>query len=91
MPLYAYRCRGCNGVSEELTAVGAAADAIVCSHCGATDTYRIIGAAAYLTSDEQKSARLDPKYDRMIDRAMNNTRNAYPNRFLRHLGKPRRR
>ena len=36
-------------------------------------------------SKASKLERLDPKYDRMVDRAMANTQNAEPDRILKKL------
>jgi hypothetical protein len=36
-------------------------------------------------SSASKVARLDPKYDRMVDRAMKNTPQADPDRVLKRL------
>ncbi len=68
-----------------------APEAIECRHCHSAETYRIIGTAAYLMGDQRKTAKLDPRYDAMVDRAMRNTPNADPDRFLGHLKRPPRR
>ena len=87
MPLYPYRCAACGALTDELCAVGAAPESVPCGACGSAETHRVIGRSAYLTSDAQKTAKLDPRYDKQVDQAMRNTRNADPDRFLKHLNK----
>lgn len=41
--------------------------------------------ATYLASDAAKVARFDPKYEKMVDRAMHNSRSADLDRVLSKL------
>ena len=75
----------CGTLTDELCSVGAAPESVTCENCGSTNTKRVIGRSAYLTSDAQKTSRLDPRYDKQVDQAMRNTRNADPDRYLGHL------
>lgn len=40
MPLYEYRCRSCDRVSEILVAAGDAQPGLACTHCGSTDLHK---------------------------------------------------
>jgi len=58
---------------------------MVCEHCGRPGALRIVSQSAVRRSSASKVARLDPKYDKMVDRAMQNTTHADPDRVLRRL------
>ncbi len=85
MPIYEYRCRRCRAVSSCLAAIGETPARLACAACGAPAT-RIISSVAVRLSAGSKVGRLDPKYDRMVDRAMRNTASADPGRLLNHRG-----
>jgi len=82
VPIYAYRCRHCGRTTDHLAAVSAAPEHIPCEHCGSEDTSRIISRVAYHASEAAKTARLDPKYDKMIDHAMKKSESANEHRLL---------
>ena len=67
MPLYPYRCRQCQAVTELLWSGFEPPEHVVCDACESEATYRVIGVNAYHRSDAQKTAGLDPKYDRLVD------------------------
>ena len=67
MPLYPYRCRDCGAVTELLWSGFEPPEQVRCDACESTSTHRVIGVNAYHRSDAQKTARLDPKYDRLVD------------------------
>jgi len=85
MPIYVYRCRACGGVSDAYASINDPPAPIVCQHCGAGETHRVIARVAYHASDNAKSARLDPKYEKMVDDSMRKSRNADPDRLLRKM------
>ncbi len=85
MPIYAYRCRACGGVTDAYASIDSPPSAIDCAHCQAHDTHRIIARVAYHASDNTKTAKLDPKYEKMVDDSMHKSRSADPNRLLRKL------
>ena len=66
MPIYAYRCRVCGEVTERLMAVAELEDSIACEHCQSDETHRVIGRTAYHASESTKTAKLDPKYEKMV-------------------------
>ena len=41
-----------------------------CTHCESPDLQRIMSSVAYLRSEADKLAQLDPKYTKMVDRAL---------------------
>ena len=41
-----------------------------CTHCESLDLQRIMSSVAYLRSEADKLAQLDPKYTKMVDRAL---------------------
>lgn len=70
MPIYEYRCRQCRKTSSfYLRTYGAQPDSD-CQHCGAAELERIISSVAYLKSEADKMAQLDPKYGRIVDQAL---------------------
>lgn len=85
MPIYAYRCRNCSGVTDVYASVKEPPASVECEHCGATDTHRVIARVAYHASEATKTARLDPKYEKMADAAMRKNPLADPDRLLRKM------
>jgi len=65
-------------LSEDISAVG-------CEHCQSDDTYRVIGSSAYHASDNTKTAKLDPGYEKMVDTAMRNSTSADEHRILKKM------
>ena len=57
---------------------------INCGHCGA-EARRIISRSSVHLSKASKLDRLDPKYDRMVDKAMADTPQADPDRILKKM------
>ena len=85
MPIYPYRCRACGGVSDGYAGINDPPVPIECEHCHGSDTYRVIGRVAYHASDNAKTAKLDPKYEKQVDAAMQKSRAADPERLLRKM------
>ena len=90
MPLYAYRCRQCSAVTDSYsakpsTATDEAVDAVPCASCASSQTYRIIGRVAYHASDNAKTARLDPKYEKMVQHSLGSSPLADPDRLLKKM------
>jgi putative FmdB family regulatory protein len=85
VPIYAYRCADCGEVTDTLAAVGAAPASVRCAHCEGERTRRIITRVAYHASEASKAARLDPKYDRMVEHSLAKSRSADPDRLLRKM------
>jgi putative FmdB family regulatory protein len=81
MPVYEFRCEGCGGLSELTCPVAERPAEIACRTCGGV-AHRIVSHMAVRLSSASKVERLDPKYDRMVDRAMRSTQHAEPDRLL---------
>lgn len=84
MPLYDLRCAQCDDVVTVMRSIARRDDPEVCERCG-MERQRIVSGAAVHLSALSKVERADPKYDRMVDRAMRNTASADPDRLLRKL------
>jgi len=85
MPIYEYRCRVCKDLTDKYFPNTDAPDSLQCKHCSSNNTHRIVSGAVYHASEATKTAKLDPKYEKMVDRAMQNSRSADPDRILRKL------
>lgn len=85
MPIYSYRCAACGDVTDAWASIADAPSSVRCEHCGSDDTRRIIARVAYHASEAAKSARLDPKYDRMVDHALKRSASADPDRLLKKM------
>jgi putative FmdB family regulatory protein len=85
MPIYSYRCRKCGELTDRLMSVAEQVAAIGCEHCQSDDTYRVIGSSAYHASNNTKTAKLDPKYEKMVDTAMRNSTSADEHRLLKKM------
>ncbi len=85
MPIYAYRCRACSGVTDGYARIDDPPTPIECDHCHGADTYRVIGRVAYHASNNAKTARLDPKYEKLVDDSMRKSGSADPDRLLRRM------
>ncbi len=85
MPLYPYRCRCCGTVTELLWSDFEPPEHVACDACESQATYRIIGVNAYHRSDEQKTARLDPKYDKLVDSTARSAAGTSEDRLLRRM------
>ena len=84
MPVYEYRCTNCGAVTSTLASIKAIPEAIECT-CGGTSV-RIVSRPSVHLSKGSKVARLDPKYDAMVDKAMRNTPTADPDRLVNRRG-----
>jgi putative FmdB family regulatory protein len=85
MPIYAYRCRVCGGVTDAYASMTEPPASVECEHCHGVDTHRVIARVAYHASDNAKTSRLDPKYEKMVDDSMRKSRLADPDRLLRKM------
>lgn len=84
MPLYEYRCTACRAITTALRSTTDAAAAVRCESCGAEAT-RILSRPSVHRSPRSKVERLDPRYDKLIDRSMARTSHADPDRLLRRM------
>ena len=86
MPIYEYRCSDCRAVTSVMAPISRANAPCPCEHCGSEQTRRIVSRPSVHLSNLSKLERLDPKYDKMVDRAMDNTRDADPDRLINRRG-----
>lgn len=84
MPVYEYRCRECGKLTTRVSPITAQEKSVPCEHCGET-AERIISRPSVHLSRASKLDRLDPKYDRMVDRAMASTGSAEPDNVLKRM------
>ena len=70
MPIYEYRCQRCGGISAYLVKAYGGEPASGCKQCQSPDLQRIMSSVTYLRSEADKFAQLDPKYGKMVDRAL---------------------
>jgi putative FmdB family regulatory protein len=88
MPIYSYRCRDCGEVTDRLLSVADHVDSVTCEHCQSDETHRVIGRTAYHASNNTKTAKLDPKYEKMVDASMRKSASADEHRLLKKLKLP---
>ncbi len=86
MPIYEYRCSDCRAVTSVMAPISRANAPCPCERCGSERTRRIVSRPSVHLSNLSKLERLDPKYDKMVDRAMENTRGADPDRLINRRG-----
>lgn len=85
MPLYPYRCRDCGSLTELLWSGFEPPEHVACNACESAATCRVIGVNAYHRSEAQKTARLDPKYDKLVDATAKSAASASEDRLLRRM------
>ena len=84
MPIYEYLCGSRKSLTDKYYPNTNAPKTLVCAQCK-SDAQRIISGAVYHASEATKTSKLDPRYEKMVDRAMHNSRSADPDRVLRNL------
>jgi putative FmdB family regulatory protein len=84
MPLYEYRCSECRALTTALRPMAAATEPVACHACGAPAA-RIVSRPSVHRDRASKLDRLDPKYDRLVDRAMAGTPQAEPDHYLKRM------
>ncbi|MFV2090432.1 MAG: FmdB family zinc ribbon protein [Pseudomonadales bacterium] len=84
MPVYEYRCGRCSEISSVVSSVSNLKSEVSCEHCGGVANHIISRPSVHL-SKTSKLERLDPKYDKMVDKAMSSTQNAEPDRILKRM------
>lgn len=86
MPVYEYRCAECGEITSLVRSVSEHEPEVPCEHCGGR-ALRIISRPSVHLSRTSKLEKLDPKYDKMVDKAMRGTQNAEPDRVLDRVSK----
>ncbi len=85
MPVYEFRCGECGEITTHWCTIAQRPQTVACEHCGKPGATRIVSQSSVRLSSASKVAKLDPKYDKMVDRAMKNTPQADPDRVLSRL------
>ena len=88
MPIYEYRCRECAWVSSVMQAAREHVQQIECDHCG-SQAHAIISRTNARLSLTSKVEKLDPKYDKLIDKQIANTPAADPDIYLKRMKTPK--
>ena len=84
MPLYEYRCSICQAVTTALRSAEECSASVACEACGG-EAVRILSRPSVHRSRLSKVERLDPRYDKLVDRTMAKTDHAEPDRLLRRM------
>ena len=84
MPLYEYRCRSCHAITTALRPTADSQAGVECERCGA-GAHRILSRPSVHRSKASKVDRLDPRYDKLVDKAMADTQHAEPDRYLEKM------
>ncbi len=85
VPIYEYRCQACGAVTRSLESIHDLPPSVECASCAGV-AMRIVSSPAVHRSRRSKVARLDPKYDKMIDSAMRGSTTADPDRLVNRRG-----
>ena len=85
LAVYEFRCADCAEITSHWCSIAERPASVVCARCGAPGAARIVSQSSVRLSSASKVARLDPKYDKMVDRAMKNTPQGDPDRVLKRL------
>ena len=70
MPIYEYRCQDCGSASSFYLRTSKSTPPSQCKHCDSENLQRIFSSFAYVKSEADKVAQLDPNYFKMVDQAM---------------------
>ena len=70
MPIYEYRCRLCGNTSSFYLRTFSSSSPSNCQHCDSPEIQRIFSSFAHIKSEATKLQQLDPKYHKMVDRAI---------------------
>jgi len=86
MPIYEYRCQDCGNANSFYLKNYQSTPPSQCQHCDGGDLQRIFSAFAYVKSEGDKMAQLDPKYYKMVDQAMSKSpKDTAPEHHLRNM------
>ena len=88
MPYYEYRCPECVEVSTVFAHIDEKPSTVPCEHGCDARANPIASKLNVKLSGLSKVERLDPKYDRMVDQAMNQDPKSDPMRLVNRRGDP---
>ena len=72
MPIYEYRCQECQLVNSVFLRAFSSPTPTNCQFCAGGQLQRIMSRVTYVRSESDKFSQLDPKYLKMVDRALGN-------------------
>lgn len=70
MPMYEFQCDDCHSVSDIYFRTASDNRTVQCRSCGSEAVHKRMSSFASPLSEQDKMARLDSKYDKMVDRAI---------------------
>lgn len=88
MPYYEYRCAECGKISTIFARINDKPATVRCEHGCDADATPIVSKLNVKLSGLSKVERLDPKYDKMVDQAMNRDPKSDPMRYINRRGDP---
>ncbi|MCY4130737.1 MAG: zinc ribbon domain-containing protein [Gammaproteobacteria bacterium] len=88
MPYYEYRCAECSKISTIFAHIEQKPTSIPCEHGCSTRATPIVSKMNVKLSSLSKVERQDPKYDKMVDQAMNRDPKSDPMRYVNRRGDP---
>ena len=88
MPYYEYRCEKCSEISTVFAHINDKPETVPCEHGCGTRAKPIVSRLNVKLSGLSKVERLDPKYDKMVDQAMNKDPKSDPMRYINRRGDP---
>ena len=85
MPIFEFQCRQCGATTEVLWRTASKQSDLRCPECGHDRLDKVISRPSVHRNLTSRLGSLDPKYDKMVDRAVRNTPEADPDRHLRKM------
>lgn len=85
MPIYEFRCEHCGATTEILWRNDSKTSQLRCRKCQHDQLTKVISRPSIHRNMTSKLDSLDPKYDKMVERAVSNTPEADPDRHLKKM------
>jgi len=85
MPIYEFQCRNCGATLEVLWRNDTRMADLKCRACNHGELEKIISRPSVHRDTSSKLDSLDPKYDRMVERAVKTTPEADPDKHLSRM------
>ncbi len=89
MPIYEYACNSCSHVTSAFIRRGDAPASVVCEHCGATDTHKVISAIAVRLGplNENKGKPSEEAQQHAKDQVMRDAADSVIRKTLKDMGR----
>ncbi len=85
MPIYEYRCRDCGEITSLLWRSDTTREEMVCRACGEQNLVKVISKVSVHRNTSSKLDSLDPRYDKMLDKAARSNPLSDPNAHLSRM------